>query len=99
MQDGFIHLTADPALLVEVANQFYTGAVGDWEVLVIDPAKLTAEVGACGIEPSLLSLPFTAYRSPLCRIKPSSRSFYDFHFLPFALPWDSNILMAHPRGE
>ena len=44
VQDGFIHLTADPNLLLEVANRFYTRSQGDWEVLVIDPAKLTAEV-------------------------------------------------------
>jgi uncharacterized protein (DUF952 family) len=43
-QDGFIHLTADPSLLLEVANRFYTNSSGDWEVLVIDPAKLSAEV-------------------------------------------------------
>lgn len=43
-QDGFIHLTADPALLLEVANRFYTDSQGDWEVLVIDPTKLTSEV-------------------------------------------------------
>lgn len=44
VQDGFIHLTADPNLLLEVANRFYSRSQGDWEVLVIDPAKLTAEV-------------------------------------------------------
>ena len=44
VQDGFIHLTADPKLLLEVANRFYVASQGDWEVLVIDPAKLTAEV-------------------------------------------------------
>lgn len=44
VQDGFIHLTADPKLLLEVANRFYQNSTGDWEVLVIDPAKLTAEV-------------------------------------------------------
>jgi Protein of unknown function (DUF952) len=46
VQDGFIHLTADPKLLLEVANRFYVASQGDWEVLVIDPAKLTAEVRA-----------------------------------------------------
>ena len=44
VQDGFIHMTADPDLLLEVANRFYKSSDGDWEVLVIDPAKLTAEV-------------------------------------------------------
>ena len=43
-QDGFIHLTADPQLLVTVANHFYTSSQGDWIVLVIDSSKLSAEV-------------------------------------------------------
>ena len=43
---GFVHLTSDPALLLAVANHFYTSAPGDWAVLVLDPAKLTAEVCA-----------------------------------------------------
>ncbi|KAL4419496.1 hypothetical protein ABPG77_002282 [Micractinium sp. CCAP 211/92] len=43
-QDGFIHLTADPALLLPVANHFYTSSRGDWLVLVLDAGKLTAEV-------------------------------------------------------
>jgi uncharacterized protein (DUF952 family) len=43
-QDGFIHLTADPALLLTVANHFYKGVPGDWIVLKLDAGKLTAEV-------------------------------------------------------
>jgi uncharacterized protein (DUF952 family) len=43
-QDGFIHLTADPALLLQVANHFYTDSKGDWVVLVIAPERLAAEV-------------------------------------------------------
>ncbi|KAL4853321.1 hypothetical protein ACK3TF_005668 [Chlorella vulgaris] len=42
--DGFTHLTADPALLLTVANHFYTSSVGDWIVLVLDASELTAEV-------------------------------------------------------
>ena len=45
-QDGFIHLTADPQLLLTVANHFYTASQGDWLVLVLDSSKLTAEVRA-----------------------------------------------------
>lgn len=41
-QDGFIHLTSDPKMLLAVANHFYTAAPGDWVVLVIDPTKLSA---------------------------------------------------------
>lgn len=43
-QDGFIHLTADPNLLLEVANHFYTEVPGEWVVLQLDPTKLKAEV-------------------------------------------------------
>ncbi|CAG9466349.1 unnamed protein product [Pedinophyceae sp. YPF-701] len=42
--DGFTHLTADPALLLGVANHFYTDVGGDWIVLCIDPSKLKAKV-------------------------------------------------------
>lgn len=41
--DGFIHLTADPKLLLTVANHFYRETQGDWIVLVIDATKLSAE--------------------------------------------------------
>lgn len=44
-QDGFTHLTADPALLLDVANHFYKGDGGDWIVLQLTAASLTAEVG------------------------------------------------------
>lgn len=43
-QDGFIHLTADPSLLLTVANHFYKGDAGKWIVLVIDSGALKAEV-------------------------------------------------------
>lgn len=46
--DGFTHLSDDPQLLLTVANMFYTDSPGDWIVLVLDPAKLTAEVRATG---------------------------------------------------
>lgn len=45
-QDGFIHLTAEPSLLLTVANHFYKQAPGDWAVLCIAEDKLQAEVGA-----------------------------------------------------
>ena len=44
MQDGFIHLTADPALLLDVANHFYTSVPGEYLVLQLDPAKLSSKV-------------------------------------------------------
>eukprot|EP00240_Pyramimonas_obovata_P005385 CAMPEP_0118927298 /NCGR_PEP_ID=MMETSP1169-20130426/4799_1 /TAXON_ID=36882 /ORGANISM="Pyramimonas obovata, Strain CCMP722" /LENGTH=412 /DNA_ID=CAMNT_0006869039 /DNA_START=96 /DNA_END=1330 /DNA_ORIENTATION=- len=43
-QDGFIHLTEDPKMLLEVANQFYTDVPGDFLVLCIDSTKLTSGV-------------------------------------------------------
>jgi len=43
-QDGFTHLTADPALLIPVANTFYKEDAGDWIVLCLDSEKLTHEV-------------------------------------------------------
>jgi len=42
--DGFIHLTAQPALLLEVANHFYSQEAGEWIVLCIDDAKLCSKV-------------------------------------------------------
>lgn len=43
-QDGFTHLTADPALLLSVANHFYVASEGPWTVLQLSTARLTGEV-------------------------------------------------------
>ncbi|GIL50054.1 hypothetical protein Vafri_6355 [Volvox africanus] len=43
-QDGFIHLTADPAFLLGIGNHFYRSVRGDFLLLVLDPGKLTAKV-------------------------------------------------------
>jgi len=40
--DGFIHCTAGDALMIAVANRFYRTTAGDFVLLVIDPAHLTA---------------------------------------------------------
>ena len=40
--DGFIHCTAGDALMIAVANRFYRTTVGEYVLLVIDPARLTA---------------------------------------------------------
>jgi uncharacterized protein (DUF952 family) len=47
-QDGFTHLTADPDLLLAVANQFYRSVPADveWRLLVLDAAALAAAPGA-----------------------------------------------------
>lgn len=43
-QDGFTHLTADPTLLVSVANHFYQNSPGQWTVLELTTAALTGDV-------------------------------------------------------
>ena len=40
--DGFIHCTTEPEVLLHIANSFYRAAPGEFLVLVIDPALLTA---------------------------------------------------------
>lgn len=42
--DGFIHCTKEPEIMLGIANRFYKNVKGDVLVLVIDPAKVTAEV-------------------------------------------------------
>jgi len=43
-QDGFTHLTADPNLLLKVANHFYKDTQGDWLLIILDPGKLASKV-------------------------------------------------------
>lgn len=43
-QDGFTHLTHDPALLLPIANMFYTDIPGKFIVLKCDPARFGGEV-------------------------------------------------------
>ena len=40
--DGFVHCTAEYDLMLQVANRFYRVAPGDFVMLVIDPARLSA---------------------------------------------------------
>lgn len=42
--DGFIHCTVEPEVLLHIANAFYRDVSGEFLVLVIDPARLTAEL-------------------------------------------------------
>ena len=43
--EGFIHCTAGERNLIEVANRFYRDeAAAEWVVLVIDPARVRADV-------------------------------------------------------
>jgi uncharacterized protein (DUF952 family) len=43
-QDGFIHCTGEPDVLLRVANAFYRDTPGEMLVLVIDPARVNADV-------------------------------------------------------
>ncbi|KAG2483635.1 hypothetical protein HYH03_017513 [Edaphochlamys debaryana] len=43
-QDGFIHLTADARFLLGIGNHFYKSVPGNWLLLCLDPARLTAKV-------------------------------------------------------
>lgn len=40
--EGFIHLTGERDLLLRVANAVYRDEPGDWQILVVDPARLQA---------------------------------------------------------
>ena len=40
--DGFIHCSAGDAVMLAVANRFYRTTPGEFVLLVIDPAQLTA---------------------------------------------------------
>ncbi len=59
--DGFIHCTAEPQVLVQVANAFYRHVPGDFLVLEIDPARLAAEVR---YEPAEPGSPLAGHRFP-----------------------------------
>lgn len=42
--EGFIHCTAGDELMLKVANRFYRATPGDFVLLVLDPARLTARL-------------------------------------------------------
>ena len=60
---GFIHLTENPEVLVQVANTFVRAVPGDFVVLEVDPAQLTAELRWEPPEPP--AAPGTAMRGRL----------------------------------
>jgi uncharacterized protein (DUF952 family) len=39
-QDGFIHLSSDTSLLIDIGNNFYKGVIGEFELLCIDTELL-----------------------------------------------------------
>ena len=43
-QDGFVHLTEDPELLLSVANHFYRSSKDPWVLLCLSSSKLKQEV-------------------------------------------------------
>lgn len=43
-REGFMHCTAEPEILLQVANNVFKDSPGEFLVLVIDPAKVRAEV-------------------------------------------------------
>jgi uncharacterized protein (DUF952 family) len=43
-REGFVHCTAEPAVLEVVANRFYRELSGDWLILAIDLGQVGAEV-------------------------------------------------------
>lgn len=42
--DGFVHCTAGDELMIKVANRFYTGVSGEFQLLVIDTDRLTSDL-------------------------------------------------------
>lgn len=42
--EGFVHCTAEPLMLVTVANRFYRELPGEWVILAVDLQKVGAEV-------------------------------------------------------
>lgn len=42
--EGFVHCTAEPAVLERVANRFYRREGGDWLILFVDLDKVAAPV-------------------------------------------------------
>lgn len=43
-RDGFMHCTAEPEILLQVANNVFKETPGEFLVLVIDPARVRAPV-------------------------------------------------------
>ena len=54
--EGFIHCTVGEHNLLEVADAHYRRQPGDWLVLVLDPAKIRAEV-RWEVQPNALAYP------------------------------------------
>lgn len=43
-QDGFIHATANPSILMEIANHFYTDSTSEWVCFGINPRLLASKL-------------------------------------------------------
>ena len=55
-EEGFIHCTVGERNLLEVAEAHYRQQPGDWLVLVLDPAKIAAEL-RWEVQPNALAYP------------------------------------------
>ena len=79
-QDGFVHLTEDPELLLSVANHFYRSSKDFWLLVCLASHKLTHEVTsqACYIRsmpttktpPNTTTITGAAYRSNMSLQRP-----------------------------
>jgi uncharacterized protein (DUF952 family) len=43
-QDGFIHATGNPNLLLDAGNHFYKSVKGDWVCLKLEPSQLGGKI-------------------------------------------------------
>ena len=82
--EGFLHCTAGERNLIGVATRYYLGEPGDWLVLVIDPAAVTAEI-RWQVQPDGMAYPHI--HGPLnvnavVEVRPFPRA-RDGSFLPF----------------
>ena len=101
-QDGFVHLTEDPELLLSVANHFYRSSKDPWVLVCLSSHKLTHEVtfqAVCFIrsmQTAYFTVAWAAYRSntspqhPLAALVHLStmrgRSFLTYMVLSTCLP-------------
>jgi hypothetical protein len=87
-QDGFIHLTKEPSLLLTVANHFYRDVPGDWVVLCIDSSKLTSKAGAAAAAAS--GCPRLLASCLACQLSPCRKAWH-------RSPWVSRAPGSAPR--
>ena len=62
--DGFVHCTTEPDVLLHIANSFFRAVPGEFLVLVIDPARLTAPLRYEPPSPAVTSGPLAGKLFP-----------------------------------